>query len=134
MQESFLNIRKLAKTAGHGICCVIAFLALVLGEAYLRTFFAERIPVEIAPGVRATASAGSRPDFLWIGESWHIQVKSDQAVELEVDGRIRIRLPSGNATIYSNHDSSNAADYGIRDLRGPPSRVSVKPPPKPPSH
>ncbi len=126
MHGKSCQFRKPLRIACHVIGYAVVFLALVVGEAYLRSYQAKPIPVDIAPGLPVSVSACRNPDFLWAGEAWHIDVKSDRPLELEIDGRIRIRLPAGTTEIYSNHDISNTRDYGLHALDGTPSRISVK--------
>lgn len=125
------HFRKPLKVVGRVLCWGFLFVALTLGEEYLRSLQARPIPVELATGLPASVSASQRPDFLWAGVAWHIEVNSTVPVELEVDGRTRIHLPAGETTIYSNHDVSNTSDYGLGLMPHPPNGISVKPPPNP---
>jgi hypothetical protein len=128
------NFRRPLKVIGYVLFCGFLFVALTIGEEYLRSLQAKPIPVELAPGLPVSVSASQRPDFHWAGVAWHIEVESTVPVELEVDGRTRIHLSVGKTTIYSNHDVSNTSDYGLGLMPHPPTRISVKPSPSPATH
>ncbi len=99
------------------------FVAGVLMEVSLRAAKTESIPVDssLAPDVTITASR--MPDFLWVGTAWWIDYESPVPFDLDIGSGIISSVPAGTHKIYSNHDHSNLAKYGLRFSREFPETI-----------
>ena len=84
-------------------------------------------PIEIdgLPIGNATVTGVWKPDFLWHGKAWKLDVQSEEDLELKLDGQIYV-VPSGSHTIYSNHDHTNTGQYGREDFWGYPEDVEIR--------
>lgn len=102
------QMKQLALFAG----CALAFVAACLGESALRGTQRTAIPVTVPRGLQARISAFVRPDFLWVGDDWWINIESDTPLNLSIDGEWQAVIPSGSHTLSSNHDVNNTSDYG----------------------
>jgi hypothetical protein len=101
------------KTLAFFAGCGLAFLTACLLEPALREARRTAIPVTVQSGLQVRVSASVRPDFLWVGEAWSIDIKSETPVSLTIDNRKwQAVIPPGPHTLYSNHDANNISTYG----------------------
>lgn len=117
--------RTIGIVLGLVLSLVVAVLAMVV-DGMVRSHFGGPMKIEGLPIRNASVTGAWNPDFLWIGKAWRIEVRSDEALELELDGRKYV-LPKGSSKIYSNHDSTNTGDFGDEQFWGYPTNVEIHP-------
>ena len=100
------------KQLAYFVGCVLAIIAACLGESALRETQRTAIPVTVPDGLPARVSAFVRPDFLWLGDDWSIDIQSDTPLNLSIEGKWQATIPRGSHKVYSNHDVNNTSDYG----------------------
>jgi len=119
--------KPLLQWIGLGCGLFIAFVVGVLLESHARS--QQRTPIQVVGAGSAKVSAFVRPDFLWSGESWWIDVKSDRPLTLVLDGTWSADVPPGTHKIYSNHDVNNTAEFGGQSRYKTPTQIVVSTPP-----
>ncbi len=110
---------------GLALCVGIFVIAVVVEEATRRQFGGTMV-IHGLPISNAAVTGEWHPDFLWMGKAWSIDVRSDEGIELTLDGRIYL-IPKGNHTIHSNHDHTNTGGFGTKEFWGYPKKVQVAP-------
>jgi hypothetical protein len=120
---------KAIRIAGGGVLAVILLFVLgVFAESYIRSLARKPIPVLFEGTLRAKVAAHVQPDFLWAGEAWWIEVKSDAPVSINLDGKWDAVIPAGTNTICSNHDVNNTTKFSSNRWWKTPSRITVTEP------
>ena len=117
---------KVLKILGLVLGAMALFVLGIFTECFIRSFARKPIPVVREGDVRAEVAAYVQPDFLWAGEAWCIEVSSDTAVVVDLDGKWSAVIPPGTNTIHSNHDVNNTAKLGSNLWWKTPSRITVK--------
>ncbi len=102
----------------------VMFVFAIFVDAMARSQFATPMKIDGLPVSNATVTGVWRPDFLWIGKAWRIDVQTDDDLELKLDGR-RYVVPKGSHTVYSNHDHTNTGQYGPQQFWGYPEKVEI---------
>ncbi len=112
------------RSAAIAVILLTAMSGVVLLEESIRQQTGG--PIEISglpiPGVQIAGQW--HPDFLWTGRAWRIRIQTERSLRLQLDERI-YDIPSGDHTLYSNHDSTNTGQYGSAAYWGYPQHVLV---------
>lgn len=109
-----------------GVLLGIVLLALVIVvDSAARSRLGGPMKIEGLPISNSSVMGTWKPDFLWTGRAWRIDVQSDENLELQLDGRKYV-VPKGFHTVYSNHDHTNTKQYGDQEFWGYPERVEIR--------
>ena len=94
-----------------GIALIVVAWLLECG---VRALFVKDISIsgELPAGLEIHAQR--KPDFLWMGNAWWVKYSSKGAFHLDLGDGVEVLMPSGDHAIFSNHDNSNAREYGIK--------------------
>ncbi len=105
---------------------IVVFLASAVGvDAMLRNYFGGPMKIDDLPISNVSVNGTWKPDFLWMGKAWRIEIQSDEALELKLDDRTYV-IPKGSHAVYSNHDHTNTGEFGAEAFWGYPSRVEIR--------
>ena len=118
-------VMKAFKIAGGVLAVILVFVLGTFVESYVRSLARKPIPVLLEGALHAKVSAYVQPDFLWAGEAWWIEVKSDAPVSIDLDGKWNAVVPPGTNTIYANHDVNNTTRFSSDRWWMTPSRITV---------
>lgn len=111
----------------QGLVLIVGFFAIAsIAEEVTRRQFGGPLMIHGLPISNADVTGEWHPDFLWMGKAWSIEVRSDEGIELTLDGRIYL-IPKGFHSIYSNHDHTNTGEFGTKEFWGYPKKVLVGP-------
>lgn len=103
----------------------VAFVAAIIADEFVRNRSGGSMKIDGLPIGNANVTGAWKPDFLWMGKAWQIEVQSGVALELKLDGR-SYEIPSGLHTIYSNHDHTNTGQFGTVPFWGYPERAEIR--------
>jgi hypothetical protein len=101
------------------------FVCAVVGDAWIRATQTVELTIAGSPISGAVFSGAYKPDFLWTGRAWWIEVDTDRPLLLTLDDWTG-RIPVGNHVIHTNHDHTNTGLYGDRDFWGFPESISIR--------
>ncbi len=104
----------------------VAGTFLICFEELVRSHFGGPMTIAGLPISNASVTGEWYPDFLWTGKAWSIEVQSDEALELKLDGGTYV-VPKGSHTVYSNHDNTNTGEFGTKEFWGYPKTVAIRP-------
>ena len=95
------------RSAGRFIQRLVLFVGIfviaVVAEEAARLPFGGTMTIHGPRISNATVTGEWRPDFLWMGKAWSIDVCSDEGIELTLVGGVFL-IRKGNHTVYSKHD------------------------------
>ncbi len=94
-------------------------------EAYLRQMQEVGMHISGTPIADVDISGTHKPDFLWLGRAWRIEMNTQQPLILTLD-HWQGEIPPGKHTIYANHDSTNTGQYNEKSFGGFPASVAVR--------
>jgi len=118
-------MRTTIKIAAGVAVALAIFVFAVFVESGIRSRYGGRMSIDGLPISNASVTGTWMPDFLWAGKAWKIVIKSDDDLELALDGRVYI-IPKGSHEIYSNHDHTNTGQFGSQEFWGYPDRIEVR--------
>lgn len=119
-----LTVSGILKKTRRWTLAVICIAAVLLAEELTRLCFGGTMTIRGLPIAGAEIRGEWRPDFMWIGRAWTIEMRSDAELKLILDGRICV-VPRGSHVIYSNHDHTNTDKFG-EAFWGYPEDVEVR--------
>jgi hypothetical protein len=114
-----------AKTI-RGLFLIIVVLVFAISiDEMLRNHFGGSMKIDGVPISNVSVAGAWKPDFLWEGKAWRIELRSDVDVELKLDGRAYV-IPKGSHTVYSNHDHTNTGEFGNEAFWAYPKNVEIR--------
>ncbi len=119
------DMKNTAKIIAGVAFALALFVFAVFVESGLRGRYGSTMSIDGLPIKNVLVTGTWIPDFMWVGKAWEIEVKTEEDLELTLDGQVYF-IPKGSHRIYSNHDSTNTEQFGSRKFSGYPKKVEVR--------
>lgn len=104
--------------------CIGFLFAVALADEGIRSIQRETMPVNGLPLPNIKVTAMRKPDFLWAGTAWWIDIETDTPLIIQLDDW-QGKVPAGRHKIFSNHDSTNTGEFGKARFWREPKEIKV---------